>query len=163
MLHVLILLGVPLCGRLWYPRVTSCHALFPTGTAVVLSSSPPVPIPRGPGRWKCNVSVFQDPKLRSNITWFWLYWRTRQPFFPSVEKWWDKWKRLIKSIISRNCSSKASNSRRERDLLARLADHSKKKLDAGMTSVAEPLESVLISIADMDSTAAAGALVSGRV
>ena len=40
--------------------------------------------------------------------------------------------------------------RRERDLLARLADHLKKKLDAGMTSVAEPLESVLISIADMD-------------
>ena len=77
-------------------------------------------------------------------------------------KWWDKGKRLIKSIISRHCSTKASNSRRARDLLARLADHLKKKLDAGMTSVAEPLESVHISIADMDRTAAAGARVRAR-
>ena len=125
------------CPAVWAPLVSSCNIVpcpFSDHTAVVLSSSPPVPIPRGPGRWKCNVSVFQDPKLRSNIKWFWLYWRTRQPFFPSVGKWWDKGKRLIKSIISRNCSSKASNSRRERDLLARLADHSKKKLYAGMTS-----------------------------
>ena len=109
------------------------------------------------------MSVFQDPELRSNIELFWLYWRTRQPFFLSVGKWWDKGKRLIKSIISRHCSSKASNSRRERDLLARLAVHLKKKLDAGMTSVAEPLESVLIGIADMDRTAAAGARVQARV
>ena len=84
-------------------------------------------------------------------------------FFPSVGKWWDKGIRLIKSIISRHCSSKASNSRRERDLLAHLADHLKKKLDAGMTSLAEPVESVLIGIAVMDRPAAAGARVQARV
>ena len=154
-----------LCPAMWAPLVSSCNVVpcpFSDHAAVVLSSSPPVPIPRGPGRWKCNVSVFQDPELRSKIESFWLYWRTRQPFFPSVGKGWDKGKRLIKSIISRHCSSKASNSGRERDLLARMADHLKKKLDAGMASVAEPLESVLIGIADMDRTAAAGARFRAR-
>ena len=150
------------CPAVWMPLVSSCDVVpcpFSDHAAVVLSFSPPVPIPRGPGRWKCNVSVFQNPELKSNIESFWL-WRTRQPFFPSVGKWWDKGKRLIKSIISRYCSA---NSRRERDLLVRLADHLKKKLDAGMTSVVEPLESVLISIADMDRTAAAGVRVRARV
>ena len=121
------------------PLVSSCDIVpcpFSDYAAVVLSFSPPVPIPCGSGGWKCNVSVLQDLELRSNIESFWLYWRTRQPFFPSLGKWWDMGKRLIKSIISRHCSSKASNSRRERDLLARLADHLKKKLDTGMTSVA---------------------------
>ena len=154
------------CPTVWAPLVSSCDIVpcpFSDHAAVVLFFSPPVLIPRGPGRWKCNVSVLQDLELRSNIESFWLYWRTRQPFIPSVGKWWDKRKRLIKPIISRHCSSKTSNSRRERDLLARLADHLKKKLDAGMTSVAEPLESVLISIADMDRTAAAGARVRARV
>ena len=152
------------CPAVWAPLVSSWYPCpFSDHAAVVLSFSPPVPIPRGPGRWKCNVSVFQDLELRSNIESFWLYWRTRQPFLPSGGKGWNKGKRLIKSIISRHCSFKASNTRRERDLLARLADHLKKKLDAGMTSVAEPLESALISIADMDRTSAAGARLRARV
>ena len=80
------------CPAVWAPLVSSCNVVpcpFSDHAPVVLSSSRPVPIPGGPGRWKCNVSVFQDPKLRSNIKWFWLYWRTRQPFFPSLGKWWD--------------------------------------------------------------------------
>ena len=137
------------CPTVLAPLVSSCDiAPCPFSDHAAVVFSPPVSIPRGPGRWKCNVSVFQDLELRSNIEVFWLYWRTRQPFFPSVGKWWDKGKRLIKSIICRHLTSKASNSRRERDFLARLADHLKKKLDAGMTSVAARLESVLISIAD---------------
>ena len=153
------------CPAVWAPFVSSCSIVpcpFSDHAAVFLSLSPPVPIPRGPGRWKCNVSVFRDPTLRSKIESFWLYWRSRQPFFPSVGKWWDKGKKSIKSLISHHCAVMASRSRQERDLLARLADHLKRKLDAGMTSVAEPLESVLLSIADMDRAAAAGARVRAR-
>ena len=43
-----------------------------------------------------------------------------------------------------------------------LVSHLKAKLDAGMSSVAEPLESVLLSIADMNRTAAEGARVRAR-
>ena len=69
---------------------------------------------------------------------------------------------MIESLISHHCSSKASKNRQELDLLTRLASHLKEKLDAGMTSVAEPLESILLSIADMNRTAAVGARVRAR-
>ena len=59
----IVLIG---CPAVWAPLVSSCNIApcpFSDHAAVVLSSSPPVPIPRGPGRWKCNVSVFHDPEL----------------------------------------------------------------------------------------------------
>ena len=66
---------------------------------------------------------------------------------------------MIKALI---CSAKALKKRQERDLLNRLASHLKAKLDAGMSSVAETLESVLLSVADMNKTAAEGARVRAR-
>ena len=60
---------------------------------------------------------------------------------------------MIKSLISHHW---------DLDLLTRLASHLKEKLDAGMTSVAETLESVLLSIADMNRTATVGARVRAR-
>ena len=69
---------------------------------------------------------------------------------------------MIKSLISHHCSSKASKNRQEQDLFTRLASQLKEKLDAGMTFVAEPLESVLLSIADINRTAAVGAHVRAR-
>ena len=69
---------------------------------------------------------------------------------------------MIKSLISHHCCSKASKNRQELDLLTRLASHFKEKLDAGMTSVAEPLETVLLSIADMNRIAAVGSRVRAR-
>ena len=69
---------------------------------------------------------------------------------------------MIKSLISHHCSSKASKNRQELDLLTRLASHLKEKLDAGMTSVAEPLESVLLSKEDMNRTATVCARVRAR-
>ena len=92
-----------------------------------------------------------------------MHWRTRQQFFPSVGKWWDKGKKQIKVIISHHSSIRAAKKRQEQDLLNRLGSHLKTKLDAGMTSVAEPLESVLLSIADMNKTAAKGSRVRARV
>ena len=152
------------CPSVWAPFVSFCDLVpcpFSDHAAVHLSICPPVPIPRGPGRWKCNVSVLDDPDLRTKVESFWLQWRTRQPFFPSVGKWWDKGKTLIKAVLFQHCSAKALKKRQERDLLNRLTSHLKAKLDAGM-SVAEPLESVLLSIADKNKTAAEGARVRAR-
>ena len=62
------------CPAVWAPLVSSCDIMpcpFSDHAAVVLSFSPPVPISRGPGRWKCNVSVLQDLELRSNIESLW--------------------------------------------------------------------------------------------
>ena len=154
------------CPSVWVPFVSNCNIVpcpFSDHAEVYLSLSPPIPIPRGPGRWKCNVSTIEDPELRTKIESFWMHWRTRQQFFPSVGKWWDKGKKQIKAIISHHSSIRAAKKRHEQDLLNRLASHLKTKLGAGMTSVAEPLESVLLSIADLNKTAAKGARVRARV
>ena len=48
------------CPTVWAPLESSCDLVpcpFSDHAAVVVSFSPPVPIPRGPGRWNCNVSV----------------------------------------------------------------------------------------------------------
>ena len=97
------------CPAVWAPFVSFCNFLpcpFSDHSVVHLSISPPVFIPRGPGRWKCNISILEDPEPRSEIESFWIYWRTRQPFFPSVGKWWDKDKKVIRSLISHHCSFK---------------------------------------------------------
>ena len=110
------------CPAVWAPFVSFCNFVpcpFSDHSVVHLC---PVPIPRGPGRWKCNISILEDPELRSKIESFWIYWRTRQPFFPSVGEWWDKGKKVIKSLISHHCSSKASKNRQELDLLTQLAE-----------------------------------------
>ena len=121
------------CPSVWAPFVSCCDIVpcpFSDHAAVHLSICPPVPIPRGPGRWKCDVSVLDDPDLRTKVESFWLQWRPKQPFFPSVGKWWDKGKTLIKALISQHCSAKALKKRQERDLLNRLASDLKVKLDA---------------------------------
>ena len=99
------------CPSVWVPFLSSCNIVpcpFSDHTAVYPSLSPPVPIPSGPGRWKCNVSTLEDPELRTKIESFWMHWRTRQQFFPSVGKWWDKGKKQIKAVISHHCSIRAT-------------------------------------------------------
>ena len=154
------LIGCPLCGPLLFLFVTLFRVLFPIARPSISRS---VHLSHeGRAERKCHVSVLDDPDLRTKVESFWLQWRTRQPFFPSVGKWCDKGKTQIKALISQHCSTKALKTRQERDLLNRLASHLKAKLDAGMSSVAEPLESVLLSIADMNRTAAKGARVRAR-
>ena len=83
----IVLIG---CPAVCAPFVSFCNFVpcpFSDHSVVHLSISPPVLIPRGPGRWKCNISILEDPELRSEIESFWIYWRTRQPFFPSVREW----------------------------------------------------------------------------
>ena len=118
--------------------------------------------PSHEGRAGVYVWVLDDPDLRTKVESFWRHRRTRQPFFPCVGKRWDKGKTLIKALITQHCSAKSPKKRQERDLLNRLASQLKAKLDAGMSSVAEPLESVLLSIADMNRNAAERARVRVR-
>ena len=99
------------CPAVWPTFLSFCDivsCIFSDHAAVHLSNAPPVPIPQGPGRWKCNVSVLKDLELRSEIEYSWFYWRNTQPFFPTVGKWWDKGKKVTKSLISHYCSAKVS-------------------------------------------------------
>ena len=102
------------CPSVWAAFVSFCDSVpcsFSDHVAVHLSICPPVPVPRGPGRWKCNVPVLDDPDFRTKVESFWLQWRTRQPFFPSVGKWWDKGKTPYLSVLFCESAKQTSGAR----------------------------------------------------
>ena len=62
------------CPYPWIHLVQSCDMLacpFSDHCAVMLSVPIPVPTPRGPGRWKLNVSILKDVDFRSSVSDFW--------------------------------------------------------------------------------------------
>ena len=75
-----------------------------------------------------------DPEYISLITNFWSDWRAAQPRFPTLAKWWDKGKSIIKGLTIRYCCVRSSQRSQHRGLLSRLADHLKCCVDASFIS-----------------------------
>ena len=78
--------------------MSSCDIVsfpFSDHCAVLLSVSVPDVIPPGPGMWKFNVSVLEDPDYVQSVTDFWNSWRRRQNSFESLSKWWEVGKAKI--------------------------------------------------------------------
>ena len=78
-------------------------------------------------------------------------------------KWWDGGKSLIKGLTIHYCCWKAGARSRLRDLLVRLIDHLKAKVDLGSSSCLGPYHSALAELAPLDSHVAKGAQVRSRV
>ena len=146
--------------------VSSCDVLpcpFSDHCAVLFCVNVPDVIPPGPGLWKFNISVLEEEEYVSLISDFWASWRRRQSSFPSLAKWWEEGKSKIKGLTITYCSRRSQGSSQSRDLLMRLADHLKVKLDNGMLSVLGAYRSVLNQMSAFDSQAARGAQVRSRV
>ena len=65
------LVGYPLT---WLHSVRSCDLLpcpFSDHSAVLLKCPIPEPLPRGPGRWKFNISILSDDTFVSTVRDFW--------------------------------------------------------------------------------------------
>ena len=156
------LFGVPYA---WVSSVSSCSVFvcpFSDHRAVSVTISLPDAIPPGPGFWKLNVSILEDPEYLSLIEDAWASWRRSIPRFPSLEKWWDRGKKLIKGLTISYCSAKSKVASSNRDILVRLIDHLKFKLDLGMTSCLEPYRAALTELGAMDRQLAQGAQVRSR-
>ena len=97
------------------------------------------------------------------VTDAWSSWRDSIPRFPSLVKWWEKGKSLIKGLTIRFCCDRSAARTRNRDLLVRLAEHLKAKIDAGSVSCLAPYHGVLAQLANIDSVAAKGAQVRSRI
>lgn len=97
------------------------------------------------------------------VTDAWSSWRDSIPRFPSLVKWWEKGKSLIKGLTIRFCCDRSAARTRNRDLLVRLAEHFKAKIDAGSVSCLAPYHGVLAQLANIDSVAAKGAQVRSRI
>ena len=132
------LVGVP---YVWVPSVSSCDIVscpLSDHCAVLLSVVVPDVVPPGPGLWKLNTSILENVEYASLITELWEPWRASIPRFPSLAKWWEKGKSLTKGATIRYCCCRSATRSKNRDLLVRLAENLKAKIDAGL-SVALPL------------------------
>ena len=99
------------CPSPWLHLVGSCEILpcpFSDHAAVTLLCALPDPIPRGPGRWKLNASILQDPSFRSLIVDFWAVWKRRKASFLSIQEWWDRGKGRIKGLAISFCNKRQS-------------------------------------------------------
>ena len=142
--------------------MSSCDIVacpFSDHCAVVMSVRVPEVPSHGPGVWKLNLSVLNDPEYISLFSNFWSDWRAAQPRFPTLAKWWDKGKSIIKGLTIRYCCVRSSQRSQHRSLLSRLADHLKCRVDAGFISCLGPYRSTLAKIARMDIEVARGAQV----
>ena len=82
-----------LVPHVWVPSVSSCDIVacpFSNHCAVVMSARVPEVLSYGPGVWKFNLSVLNDPEHIILISNFWSDWHAAQPRFPTLAKWWDK-------------------------------------------------------------------------
>ena len=104
--------------------------------------------------------VLNDPEYIILISNFWSDWRAAQPRFPTLAKWWDKGKSIIKGLTSldRYCCVRSSQRSQHRSLLSGLADQLKCHVDACLG----PYRSTLAEIARMDTEVARGPQVRAR-
>ena len=157
------LFGVP---YVWVPSVSSCDIVpcpFSDHCAVLLSVTVPDVVPPGPGLWKLNTSILEDDEYFALISQLWESWRASIPRFPSLAKWWEKGKSLIKGATIRYCCGRSTARSKNRDLLVRLAEHLKAKIDAGSVSCLAPYQGVLAQLAKFDLETAKGAQVRSRI
>lgn len=77
---------------------------------VYLKLSIPSTTSRGPGIWKFNSSLLQDPAFTLLITNFWREWQSEKAEYPSLAVWWNAGKQFLKEII-RDYSKKKAKAR----------------------------------------------------
>ena len=150
----------------WLYLVSSCSIVpgpFSDHDAVFLGFSIPDPFPRGPGRWKLNVSILRDPVFFQSVSECWPRWRSRNPSFSSPQDWWDRGKEHLKIRAIGHCSSAHNERSLSRSALSALACHLMGRIDDGIVSLMPVYERVLAQLASLDLTEAEGAWVRSRV
>ena len=100
----------------------ACNTFFTSLTGLI------DPIIAGPGVWKFNTSLLQDPEYVSLVKSFWSFWDTYKDHedFASLLDWWDQGKFYLrevtrsysKSKAAQQCSKKASLLKRMREFQA---------------------------------------------
>ncbi len=158
---------IDLCGvpYVWVSSVSSCDVVpcpFSDHCAVVLSLSIPDVVPPGPGLWKLNCSVLSEDAYYDLVSAAWRNWRASIPRFPSLAKWWEEGKSLLKGLTIKYCCERSQLRASNRNLLVRLIDHLKEKVDGGSLSCVGPYHSALAELANLDLQAARGAQVRSR-
>ena len=154
------------CPHSWLHQVDSSDILscpFSDHSAVRLICSIPEPIPRGPGRWKLNVSILSDDAFINSVRSFWLNWKSKKNSFDSLLSWWERGKERVKGLAISYCKQKSKSQNMSRTILVSLADHLKFKIDQGYVSLLPIYQNVSFKIANIDLSVAQGAKVRSRI
>ena len=154
------------CPYAWAHLVQTCDILacpYSDHCAVSLVVPIPEPIPRGPGRWKLNISFLKDNAFKTLVSGFWAEWKTKKWSFNSIQEWWDRGKEKLKGLAIQFGSSKSKERNQVRNMLLSLAQHLKAQIDNGRVSLLNVYESTLAQIASFDSVAAEGSRIRSRV
>lgn len=154
------------CPVSWVSGVSSCDLLvcpYSDHSAVYTELVIPSCIPRGPGRWRLNVSLLHEEAFTTEIESFWTFWRSRKGSFPTLQAWWDRGKERIKGIAVRHSAHRKKTDISSYSLLTALADHLRKRLDSGLVSLLDVYEKVLTRITALDRHEAEGARVRSRI
>ena len=150
----------------WLHLISSCSIVpcpFSDHDVVFLGFSIPESFPRGPGRWKLNVSILRDPVFFQTVSDFWPRWRSCKPSFSSFQHWWDRGKEHLKSRVVRHCSGAHNKRSLSRSVLSAFACHLKGRIDDRVVSRMPVYEQVLAQLPSFDLTEAEGARVRSRV
>ena len=158
---------IDLCGvpYVWVSSVSACDLVpcpFSDHCALSLSLSVPDVVPPDPGLWKLNTSILSDEEYCDLITTAWRNWRFSVTRFPSLAKWWEEGKSLLNGLTIKYCCEKSHARSGARNLLVRLIDHLKAKVDGGSSFCVGPYHSALAELAKLDLEVARGALVRSR-
>ena len=147
------------------PSVSSCDIVpcpFSDHCALLLSLSVPDVVPPGSGLWKLDISILSEEEYFNLIADAWRNWRFSVPHFPSLAKWWEEGKSLIKGLTIRYYCERSRVRSSNRNLLVRLGEHLKAKVDGGSSSCVGPYHSAMAELAKLDLEAARGAQVRSR-
>lgn len=154
------------CPYPWISSVLACDIRpcpFSDHCALSFWTKVPQAVSRGSGYWKLNVSFLADEEYISLISNFLVDWRRYQNRYSSLSKWWEACKHKIKGLSIKYGIAKSRARSGLHDLLVRLAEHLKAKLDSGNSSVLGPYHSTLANLASLDVKEAQGAQVRSRV
>ena len=146
----------------WVPSVSACDIIpcpFSDHCGLLLSLSVTDFVPPGPGLWKLNISILSEEEYYNLIADAWRNWRSSVPRFSSLAKWWEEGKSLIKGLTIKYCCVRSRVRSGNRDLLVRLVDHLKAKVDGGSSSCVGPYHSAMAELARFDLEVARGAQV----
>ena len=149
----------------WVSSVSSCDTVpcpFSDHCALLLSLSVPDVAPPGPGLWKLNTSILLENEYYNLVAAAWRDWCFSIHRFPSLAKWWEEGKSLLKGLTIKYCCERSWVCSANRDLLVRLIEHLKLKVDGGSSSCVGPYHSAMAKLAKLDLETARGAQVRSR-
>ena len=155
-------IGVPDSWVSFVSPVMTIPCPFSDHCGLMLRVTAPCPLPRGPGRWKMNVSLLTDGDFLAAVECLWAEWRRKRASYRSVLRWWDDGKQKLKGLCIPFGVARSRERAQARTLLSNLASHLQDRVDRGHASEEAPLQGVLTRLAELDLAAAKGAQVRAR-